>query len=245
MIVVLGRPALPGTLRPSVGADDADTRGLAGRAAQIALESARLGAHVELVGSVGDDPEGDEVIVRLGRGGVGHAALLRDPTARTPVGEVHLDAPSNTGHDAADAALSRHLPRLEPADISLGLSYVADCRVLVIAERLPSDAQRVAAEAAAYHGAAVVAIVEHGTDLDAGLADDATLLEAPRREMPDEAGFDAPVPGEEATDGDATVRSDAFNRLVAAYAVALDRGEDPAVAFHAASDSLGWESLPT
>lgn len=215
MIVVLGRPALPATWRSEAGSADGSAAGLAGRsepglvgrAARIALAARAHGADVELVGSVGDDAEGDEVMVRLGRAGVGHAAVLRDPAARTPVDE----APGL-------------LPRLDAADISLGLSYVADCRVLVLAEPLPADAKAVAAEAAAYHGAAVVAISEAGERVVAGLPDDATLFEAPPT-------------------GEAEARSDAFDRLVAQYAAGLDRGEPAAVAFHAASASAGWEQV--
>lgn len=203
--------------------------GLAGRAARIALMAREEGAEVELVGSVGDDPEGDEVMVRLGRAGVGHAAVLRDPAARTPV-----------GGGAAPA------PRLEPADIALGLSYVAECRVLVIAESLPAEAQSVAAESAAYHGAAVIAIVTLVSGVADGLPDNATLLEAPSEEQSEDLADDA-GPGEGSADDqagqDAAARSDAFNRLVARYAAALDRGDDPAKAFHAASQSAGWESV--
>jgi hypothetical protein len=229
VIVVLGRPALSTTWRSEQGPGDSEGLGLAGRAARIALAARAAGAAVELVGSVGDDPDGDHVMVQLGRAGVGHSAVLRDPSARTPVGEAR--AP---------------LPRLEPADIWLGLSYVAECRVLVICEPLPAEALAVAAEAAAYHGAAVVAIVEEGSDVADGLPTDATLLEAPRE---DRVGGDnvvaelGPIDEQAEVDADAAARSDAFNRLVAQYAVALDRGDDPGKAFHAASGAAGWEPI--
>jgi hypothetical protein len=230
VIVVLGRPGLSETGRADVGPGESDGLGLAGRAARIALAARAAGAAVELVGSVGDDPDGDQVVVRLGRAGIGHSAVLRDPSARTPMGALR------TGELGAPA------PRLEPADISLGLSYVTECRVLVIAEPLPADALAVAADAAAYHGAAIVAIVEEGSHAGDYLPVDATLLEAPREEPMDDALATAPV-DEDRADADAAARSDAFNRLVAQYAVALDRGEDPGKAFRVASGAAGWEAV--
>jgi sugar/nucleoside kinase (ribokinase family) len=77
MIAVVGLPAWAGT---------PDGEGSAGGpAVDIAVAAHRRGAAVELVGKVGDDGAGDAVVVSLGRLGIGHAALLRDPTRPTPV----------------------------------------------------------------------------------------------------------------------------------------------------------------
>lgn len=214
--------------------------GLAGRAARIALAARAAGAAVELVGSVGDDPDGDQVIVRLGHAGIGHSAVLRDPSARTPIGE---GAGGEAGGGAPGAeAPETPLPRLEPADISLGLSYVTECRVLVIAEALPAAALAVAAEAAAYHGAAIVAIVDEGSRAADGLPAGATLLEAPSEE-PADAAAEAAAGDDDQAAAEAAARSDTFDGLVAQYAVALDRGEDPGQAFRAASGAAGWEAV--
>ena len=76
--MVLGRPRV---YRPEPDGELAP----GGLAVELALASARAGAEVELVGAVGDDPEGDRIVVELGRAGVGHAALMRDPATRTPL----------------------------------------------------------------------------------------------------------------------------------------------------------------
>lgn len=204
MIVVLGRPGL-GTPASDGAGDGTGSPELHGRAAQICLAARKAGAAVELVGSVGDDAEGDQVMVGLGRAGVGHAAVLRDPAARTPTAEL-----------AAEAAA---LPRLDSGDVSLGLSYLSECRVLVIAEPLSAAANAVAAEAAAYHGAAIVALTEEGSAPEPGLPDSATIFAAPAGEQ------------------------DAFVELVARYAAALDAGEAPAEAFRRARDTAGWETV--
>ena len=130
MIVVLGWP----TFIPP------DAAG--GPAVLVAVELARLGQPVELVGSVGDDDAGDAVAVALARAGVGHAALLRDPSGRTP--------------GSTAGPLPR--PRLDARDVELGLSYLVDYRLLIVAEALPDDVLAVAGEAARYHGAELVAL---------------------------------------------------------------------------------------
>ncbi|MBA3779114.1 MAG: hypothetical protein H0X16_07440 [Chloroflexi bacterium] len=136
MIVVLGRP--------NVRQDGPHLRP-AGLAVEIALAAAAEGARVEVVGSVGDDVGGDAVAVALGRAGIGHAALLRDAAAVTP--GMATDIATGAGR----------LPGLEPGDVELGLRYLSDFSVIVLAEALSEEAQAVVLEAAAYQGAAVVA----------------------------------------------------------------------------------------
>lgn len=153
MIVVLGRPGL-----------DADGR-LDRPAGRIALAAARDGAQVELVGSVGDDSEGDAVALELGRAGIGHAALLRDPAGVTPGPQA--------GEDSS-------LPRLDANDVDLGLRYLADCHVLVAAEPLDSRALTVVTDAAMYHGAALIVLwPSQAGGPPPEVPDNATLLEVP------------------------------------------------------------------
>ncbi len=210
MIVVLGRPRV---YRPEPDGDLAP----GGLAVELALAAARLGSEVELVGAVGDDPEGDRIVVELGRGGVGHAALMRDPATRTPLITQPRDA--------------RPLPRLEAADVELGLRYMHECRVLVISAELDPEALAKAQEMADYHSALVVMIANAGTVDPTLLADAVTLLERPLTED-DEASEDAVVVA--ADDAD-------FGAFVAEYAVRLDRGEPPAQAFAAALGDSAWE----
>ncbi len=210
MIVVLGRPRV---YRPEPDGELAP----GGLAVELALAAARAGAGVELVGAVGDDPEGDRIVVELGRAGVGHAALMRDPATRTPLVGQPRDA--------------RPLPRLEAADVELGLRYQQECRVLVIGAELAPDALAVAQESADFHGAAVVMVAAAGTVEPDSLGAEVTLLERPAVEDA-EAVEDAVVVA--ADDAD-------FAAFVAEYAVRLDRGESPAQAFSAALGESAWE----
>jgi hypothetical protein len=230
MIVVLGRPrvyrsAPDGALLPG------------GLPAEIALALGRSGAGVELVGSIGDDPEGDRIVVELGRAGVGHAALLRDPSARTPP-TGPLDA-------------TRPLPHLGAAEVELGLRYVAECRVLVLADVLGEDALAQALEAAAYHAAALVMVAPPGSIDPEALGDNVTLLERPALDGLD--AWDAPNgSADDVTDDPSAAAGDAapaageldFAGLVADYAARLDAGELPAPAFAAALGDRAWEPAP-
>lgn len=181
MIVVLGRPELD------------DHGGLSGRAGRVCAAAAGAGARVELVGTVTDDANGDATITRLGREGIGHAALLRVPASAQP--------------------------RPDAADIELGLRYVTECRVLVVADALDEAAFDAAADGARYHGAAlVVAAAQPKLPAEDALPGQTTVLDAPQED-----------------DG-------AFAQLVGRYAAQLDAGRDAADAWHDALDATGWEA---
>lgn len=87
MIVVVGLPAY------ADGPDGEECAG--GLAVEVAAAARRRGGTVELVGKVGNDGTGDAVVVALGRLGIGHAALLRDPARPTPV--LTVTPPDETG----------------------------------------------------------------------------------------------------------------------------------------------------
>jgi ribokinase len=220
VIVVLGRPQVIRSAAAIEAVDgDPDTNGLlGGLAAGVALAIARAGVHVELVGSIGDDADGDLVAVALGRAGVGHAALLRDPAARTP----RLAADDAATVDAGT------LPRLDAEDIALGLRYVPAIEVLVIASQLPAAAWAAAMEGAAYHGASVIAVVGSPAEVTDDLAGAIVLL-APD---PSEASHD---------DEDVAADPSAFETFVAGCAVRIARGVAPEVALAEAVAAGAWE----
>lgn len=166
---------------------------LADTAGRVAVAAAASGARVDLVGAVGEGAAGDATVVALGQASVGHAALLRRPG----------------GGDVAP---------LDRADIELGLHYVPECRVLVVAEPLEPAALGAAVDAAAYHGAALIALVPAGVTAPTELPENVTVLE-----LPDE------------DDG-------AFARLVGTYAAGLAGGTAAPDAWRAAVEQTGWES---
>jgi hypothetical protein len=200
----------------------------AGRACSIALAAAGQGARVELVGRIGDDAAGDELLLALAGAGVGHVAVLRDPSRHTPVAarpavdDEALDAaaveePREAGSRPAAASMATpDAPRLEPADVALGLQYLTSFEVLVVTEDMPPSVLAACVDAAQYAGARLIVSVPASGAEPAGLPPDATVLAAP------------------------DVDGGAFAVLVGSYAAALDRGESAEAAFGVAT-SGGWE----
>jgi hypothetical protein len=204
----------------------AEPTGPAGRACEIALAAANRGRAVDLVGRVGDDPAGDALLMTLAHAGVGHAAVLRDPDRATHevvpdverVGEG--DAPDVLGRPERPNTHAPALdPRLEVADVALGLRYLTSFGVLVVTDDVPAEVVAAALEAGEFSGAHLVLLVPPGRTVPAGVPRDATVLAAPR----------------DADDG-------AFGALVGAYAAGLDAGTDPATAFREATGGAGWEA---
>lgn len=212
MIVIVGSLAWRGGDQPAP----------AGRACEVALAAAALGARVEIVGRTGDDPTGDAVMLGLARAGIGHVAVLRDPSRPTPV--IVTPAPADDelaedGEGGEDPAPAKPGPALDAGDVSLGLQYLTAFAVLVVTDDVPSAAVPVAVEAAGFTGAHLVLL----TPADGEPPDvpgQATILAAPAA----------------ADDG-------AFARLVGTYAAGLDRGTEPGRAFAEAVGAAGWEAL--
>jgi len=214
VIVVIGLPAY---------ADSPDgERCAGGLAVEVAAAARRRGGEVELVGKVGNDGAGDAVVVALGRLGIGHAALLRDPVRPTPV----LAAPAGDDEAAeveAAAPEARLLPEdpaarpsLEAADVELALRFLPPARVVVIADALGESTTAAGVEGAAFAAAQLIVLVPAEAAPPAVPAD-ATVLEAPS-----------------ADDG-------SFGRLVGIFAGALDAGVDLGSAFGEAVNTAGWE----
>jgi ribokinase len=237
MLAVVGSPSFtpgsPSFTPGSIPGPDGDAAGLA---AAIALAAAAAGAEVQLVGKVGDDPAGDAVLLALARGAVGHLALLRDSGQPTPIAPPAVSETDPVDEEPLVALLARDeapdddaiTPSagvassssglvLEPADISLGLRYIREFRVLVATGPLDEPSVAVVADAAAFVDAALVLVTPPGRAAT-GLPGSAIVLEAPVADP----------------DG-------AFAALVGRLAAALDRGVDAVDAFRIATAEGGWE----
>lgn len=229
VIVVIGCPAYRAP-------DEARPEAPAGLPAAIAVAAAERGARVELVGKIGDDGTGDALVLALGRAGVGHAAISRDPVRGTPlvmlaprVPDREPDAerdPLPADEGAAEPGpvevvlpmAARDRPALDADDVELALRYLGPARVLVAADPLDEQTAAVVAEARRFSGAHLVAIVPSGGSVPSGF-EDATLLEAPAED-----------------------EGDAFGRVVGVFAAGIEAGGRPEVAFRDAVRSGGWEA---
>jgi hypothetical protein len=235
MIVIVGSPiAQPGAERISA----------AGLAADVARAAAAAGAAVQVVGRVGEDAAGDQVLLDLAAAGVGHVAVLREPGRPTPgitdgsvadgglangsaspvepvLGEAMLEdldlddgAAGGARADGSPAGLS-----VDAGDLDLALRYVPDYRVLVLAADLDPAALEAVVAAAGWSGAHLIALVADGAPTHV-LPDGATVLLRPAAD-PDRA----------------------FATMVAGYAVALDRGDEPRAAFASVQRAGGWAAV--
>jgi hypothetical protein len=216
VIVVIGSP---------VGRLQDEEVVAAGTAARVALAAASAGRDVQLVGRTGDDPIADGLLLSLARGGVGHAALLRDPARLTPIeAEPAPDDADALSPDEPEPPPPEPLerPTLDAADVDLGLRYLTDFAVLVLAEPAGPDVVRVVAGAARWNAAQLLMVVEAGTVPADGLPSDAIVFEAP-----------------------ADDRDGVFATLVGTFAAALDDGADAADAFRSSIAAEGWtEATP-
>jgi hypothetical protein len=227
MIVVVGSPVfgLPASPESPGSAE--------GPAARIALAAASAGADVQVVGKVGEDAAGDEVLIALARGAVGHMALLR-VVAETPVSVAAREPDDGGPPDMPIAAMlaeadpetgvadgAAETPRglaLDAADVSLGLQYLVSFRVVVAADPVDEATAQAIADAAAFADAAVIAVTPPGAAVPAAFGR-ATVLEAPEDD-----------PGGE------------FAALVGRFAAALDRGAEAGPAFREAAEAGGWQA---
>jgi pfkB family carbohydrate kinase len=158
VIVVAGRPVLgPGERgRPAQAG---------GHAFAIALAAARAGGSVQFAGKVGTDETGDAVLLELAAAGIGHVAVLRDPSI-------------STATDLSDRAAGQSP---EPADLDLALRYLTSFGVLIVVDSTDPAVLAVASEAAAYAGARLIVVSARGDVPVSGL-ETATVLEAPERD---------------------------------------------------------------
>jgi hypothetical protein len=198
--------------------------GANGTASRIALAAAASGRPVQLVGRLGDDQAADDVVLDLARGGVGHVALLRDPARATPVetGPAEADTIEPATASVTNGTPRAMAPVLDAADVDLGLRYLTDYGVVVLAEAAGAEVVAVVAEATRWGAARLILVVGAGATVPDDLPPDVIVFEAP----------------DDDPDG-------AFAILVGTFAAALDDGADPADAFRTSIASDGWtEAAP-
>ena len=220
VIVVIGSP---------IGRLDEGVIEAGGMASRVALAAAGAGRTVQLVGRTGDDPTADAVVLDLARGGVGHVALLRGAARATPLearsvddDEVPDPADEAAPSDApADHPFQDEGPGLEGADVELGLRYLTDFAVVVMAEAVGPEVVTMVAEAARWGEARMILVVEAEDGVPDALPADVIVLERPSADQ----------------DG-------VFASMVGTLAARLDEGTEPDEAFRASIAADGWTGAP-
>jgi ribokinase len=135
-----------------------------GKGANQAVASARLGGAVRMIGRVGVDAFGDELLANAARDGVDTTWIVRDPGAPTGVALITVnDAGQNTIVVASGANM-----RLSPEDVSAAEAAFEGAAVLLLQLESPLPAVARAVELAHQHGAWVVLNPAPACPLDAG-----------------------------------------------------------------------------
>ncbi len=111
-------------------------------------------------------------------------------------------------------------PAIDAADVDLGLRYLTEFGVVVVAEPARADVITVVSDAARWAEARMVLVISAGSPVPDDLPADVIVFEAP---------VDDP-------DG-------AFTDLVGSFAAALDDGIEPEEAFQASIGSDGWTGV--
>ena len=118
-----------------------------GKGANQAVAAARLGAQVSMIGRVGDDPFGHQLLENLAADGIDHTFVLRDGQAATGVALIVVD---DAGENSIVVASGANM-RLSPADVEAAETAIAGAHVLLLQLETPVEAVTRAAEIARAH----------------------------------------------------------------------------------------------
>jgi ribokinase len=123
-----------------------------GKGANQAVAAARLGAHVSMVGRVGDDAFGTELLRNLSADGIDHTFVLRDPAAATGVALIVVD---DAGQNSIVVASGANM-NLSPADVDAAEAALITNNALLLQLESPLHTVLHAAQLARAHGVTVI-----------------------------------------------------------------------------------------
>jgi ribokinase len=123
-----------------------------GKGANQAVAAARLGAHVAMVGRVGNDPYGEVLLQSLSEAGVDGNCVTQDNEASTGVALIVVD---DNGQNSIVVASGANM-RLAPSDVERAEASIAASDALVLQLECPLQTVMRAAEIAHRHGVIVV-----------------------------------------------------------------------------------------
>jgi ribokinase len=123
-----------------------------GKGANQAVAAARLGAQVSMVGRVGRDTFGNQLLEGLAVAGIDTGFVVRDGEAPTGVALIVVD---EAGQNSIVVASGANM-RLSPADVDAGESAIASSDILLLQLESPLDTVIRAAELAQRHDVTVI-----------------------------------------------------------------------------------------
>jgi ribokinase len=123
-----------------------------GKGANQAVGTARLGAHVSMVGRVGDDAFGNQLLNNLSTDGIDHTFVLRDGASATGVALIVVD---DAGQNTIVVASGANM-RLSPSDVDAAAAVFATADALLLQLESPLQTVIHAAKLARAHGVTVI-----------------------------------------------------------------------------------------
>ncbi|MEB3369193.1 ribokinase [Saccharopolyspora mangrovi] len=170
------------------------TTGPGGKGANQAVAAARLGARTALIGRVGADAHGQDLLAALGADGVETARTLRDESAATGTALINV---AETGENSIVVAAGANA-HVSPDDLAAARPLIDSARVVSVVLEVPVDAVCAAARAARDAGARLALNLSPVVDLPAEVlaaADPLIVNEHEAREVLQRNGVQ--LPGEE------------------------------------------------
>ncbi|MDR7435972.1 MAG: ribokinase, partial [Armatimonadota bacterium] len=150
MDLVIKTPRIPAVGETVLGEEFHTYPG--GKGANQAVASARLGAEVFMVGRVGKDTFGRELLQSVASKGVDTRFVLEDPVHATGVAFIAVDGSGNNAIVVAPGA-NMHV---SPADVDQAEEVMKDARALILQLEIPIETVLYTAQIAKNHGVPVI-----------------------------------------------------------------------------------------
>lgn len=143
-----------------------------GKGANQAVAAARLGARVSLVGRVGQDSFGTDLLDNLKEAGVDHTYVSQDPDAASGVALIEVD---DAGQNSIIVASGANM-RLSPADVEAAEAIIAGADIVLLQLESPLETVARAAQLARAHQVTVILNPAPAQPLPVGLLSAVNIL---------------------------------------------------------------------
>lgn len=177
MDLVVRAPRFPDPGETIIGSDFGTFPG--GKGANQAVAAARLGAKVKMIGCVGQDAFGDQLLESIAHDGVDTTFIRRDPHHPSGVALITLDEAGQNSIVVASGANAQ----LKPQDISDAEAAFEGASLVLLQLESPLDAVTRAVELAKQHGLQVVLNPAPARDLPPSLLRNIDYLIPNRNEL--------------------------------------------------------------
>lgn len=126
-----------------------------GKGANQAVQAARLGAEVTMVGKLGNDSNGDELIKSLTESGVNVTNIKRTDKAPTAVGNVQLQVNEKGTDNRIIVVLGANF-EITPDDVAFLKEDIVNYDIVILQQEIPAEINRIVAEYAKAAGVPVM-----------------------------------------------------------------------------------------